>query len=285
MAREAVTHPSSQILGELGSTRRDPGACSTTFPRTPTTPSATSRSGSARRSRTSSTASPSCPSSAPAATRSSRPRTSARCSWRWRRTSASSSSSSPTGSTTCAPSGAAVREAAAHRAPDPGDLRAARRAPGHLADQVGARGPGVQGPRARDATASSRLSSTRGARRARRTSSGPSTCSRALKEAGIEADLRAAQAHLQHLEEDAAQGRGLRRDLRRPRHARARRRRPRLLRGAGRRPLPVAADPRASSTTTSRSPRTTCTSRSTPRSSRSTASRSRSRSGRTRCTA
>ena len=41
-------------------------------------------------------------SSAPTATSSSRPRTSARCSWRWPRTSGSSSSSSPTGSTTCA---------------------------------------------------------------------------------------------------------------------------------------------------------------------------------------
>ena len=39
-------------------------------------------------------------------------------------------------------------EAAADRAPDARDLRAARRAPRDLADQVGARGPGVQDPRA-----------------------------------------------------------------------------------------------------------------------------------------
>ena len=43
----------------------------------------------------------------------------------------------------------AVREAAAHRPPDDGDLRPARRAARDLADQVGARGPRVQGPRAR----------------------------------------------------------------------------------------------------------------------------------------
>ena len=44
--------------------------------------------------------------------------------------------------------GAAVREAAAHRPPDDGDLRAARRAARDLADEVGARGPRVQGARA-----------------------------------------------------------------------------------------------------------------------------------------
>ena len=51
------------------------------------------------------------------------------------------------------------------------------------------------------------------------------------------------EAHLQHLEEDAAQGRGVRRDLRRLRHPPARRRGPRLLRGAGHRPRAVAPDP------------------------------------------
>ena len=45
--------------------------------------------------------------------------------------------------------GAAVREAAPDRPPDPGDLRAAGRAARDLADQVGAGGPRVQGPRAR----------------------------------------------------------------------------------------------------------------------------------------
>ena len=93
-----------------------------------------------------------------------------------------------------------------------------------------------------------------------------------------------AEAHLQHLEEDAAQERGVRRDLRRLRHPPARRRR----RATATRPSASSTRSggrsRASSTTTSRSPRTTSTSRSTPRSSRSTASRSRSRSGPTRCT-
>ena len=42
----------------------------------------------------------------------------------------------------------AVGQAAAHRPPDDGDLRAAGRAARHLADQVGARGPRVQGARA-----------------------------------------------------------------------------------------------------------------------------------------
>ena len=51
------------------------------------------------------------------------------------------------------------------------------------------------------------------------------------------------EAHLQHLEEDAAQERGVRRDLRRLRHPHPRRRGPRLLRGARHRPLDLAADP------------------------------------------
>ena len=51
------------------------------------------------------------------------------------------------------------------------------------------------------------------------------------------------EAHLQHLEEDGAQERGVRRDLRRLRHPHPRRRGPRLLRGARHRPLAVAPDP------------------------------------------
>ena len=42
----------------------------------------------------------------------------------------------------------AAGEAGAHRAPDDGDLRAARASARHVADQVGARGPRVQVPRA-----------------------------------------------------------------------------------------------------------------------------------------
>jgi GTP pyrophosphokinase len=45
--------------------------------------------------------------------------------------------------------GAPTREAAADRAPDAGDLRPPRRAARDLADQVGARGPRLQGARAR----------------------------------------------------------------------------------------------------------------------------------------
>ena len=139
---------------------------------------------------------------------------------------------------------APVRQAAAHRPPDDGDLRAARRAARDLADEVGARGPRVQGaragalPRARQA--------------ARHAAQGP----RELHRAGHRRAPAAArggrdrgrhrgtpEAHLQHLEEDAAQERGVRRDLRRLRHPPARRRGARLLRGARDRPLAVAPDP------------------------------------------
>ena len=51
------------------------------------------------------------------------------------------------------------------------------------------------------------------------------------------------EAHLQHLEEDAAQERRVRRDLRRLRHPHPGRRGPRLLRGARHRPLALAPDP------------------------------------------
>ncbi len=51
------------------------------------------------------------------------------------------------------------------------------------------------------------------------------------------------EAHLQHLEEDAAQERGVRRDLRRLRDPPPGRRDPRLLRRPGHRPRPVAPDP------------------------------------------
>ena len=139
----------------------------------------------------------------------------------------------------------AVREAAAHRPPDHGDLRAARRAARDLADQVGARGPRVQGPRAR--------ALPRARQAARHAAQGPRVvhrprdrrapaAARGRRHRGRPAGPP--EAHLQHLEEDAAQGRGVRRDLRRLRHPRARRRGPRLLRGARHRPQPVAPDPR-----------------------------------------
>ena len=93
--------------------------------------------------------------------------------------------------------GLPVREAAADRAPDDGDLRAARRPPRHLADEVGAGGPRVQGARAR---------ALPGARQAARhpresvasaTSSGPSaSSSRASRQAGIKADLQGRPKHI-----------------------------------------------------------------------------------------
>ena len=78
-------------------------------------------------------------------------------------------------------------------------------------------------------------------------------------------DHRPAEAHLFHLEQDAQQGGRLRRGVRRARAARHRARREGLLRGARRGAQPVAADPAASSTTTSRGPRATSTSRCIPR--------------------
>ena len=73
--------------------------------------------------------------------------------------------------------GAAGREAAAHRAPDDGDLRATGRATRHLADEVGARGPRLQGARTRTLPRARASCSTRAARVARRTSSAPSPSS------------------------------------------------------------------------------------------------------------
>jgi len=104
-----------------------------------------------------------------------------------------------------------------------------------------------------------------------------------LAAAGIEPSFRAARNTSQHLEEDAAQGFGNRRDLRRLRHPRARGRSQGLLRRARRRPLDVAADPepvrrlhRGTKPNLYQSLHT--------RSWRSTANRSRSRSGLTPCT-
>ena len=64
----------------------------------------------------------------------------------------------------------AAGEAGPHRARDDGDLRAAGAPAGHLADQVGARGPRVPVPRAGDLPQARRAARDRIARRARRTS-------------------------------------------------------------------------------------------------------------------
>ena len=90
-----------------------------------------------------------------------------------------------------------AREAAADRAPDDGDLRAARRAARDLADQVGARGPQLQGRSSPRRSASSPSCSTPGARAARRTSSARSRSSgRKLEAAGIEAELQGRPKHI-----------------------------------------------------------------------------------------
>ena len=198
------------------------------------------------RSRASSTASRSCRSSAPTPTSSSRPRTSGRCSWRWPRTSGSSSSSSPTGSTTCA-RWPPCRPRSSSGSP----ARRWRSTPRWPSGSGSGRSSGSSrtSPSRRSSrtpSASSPSSSTRAARAASRTSTGRSRRSAPeLAKAGIEAELQGPpEAHLQHPQEDAAQGRRVRRDLRRLRDPRPRRRRQGLLRGARRRPFAVAADPR-----------------------------------------
>ena len=126
---------------------------------------------------TSSTASPSCRASPPTATSSNRPRTSARCCSRWRRTSGSSSSSSPTASTTCARCTACrPRSSSASRA------RRWRSTPRWPSASGSGRSSGSsRTSRSRcsspSASASWRSCSTRGARAARPTSTGPSPSS------------------------------------------------------------------------------------------------------------
>ena len=110
----------------------------------------------------------------PTATRSSRPRTSARCSWRWPRTSASSSSSSPTGCTTCARSTHCRRRSrSASRARR---WRSTRRWPSGSASGRSSGSSRTSRSRcsSRSATASSPSCSTRDARAARASSSGRS---------------------------------------------------------------------------------------------------------------
>ena len=174
----------------------------------------------------------------------------------------------------------AVREAAAHRPPDDGDLRAAGRAARDLADEVGARGPRLQGARARALPRAGQAARhpPQGPRDATSSARSPSSAPK-LEAAGIEADLQGRPKHIysiwKKMQRKGAEF-GEIYDVYAIRlwsttSATATRRWASSTRSGGR--------SRASSTTTSRSPRTTSTSRSTPRSSRSTASRSRSRSG------
>ena len=92
---------------------------------------------------------------------------------------------------------AAARETAAHRAPDGRDLRAAGRAPGHLADQVGARGPVLQGARAGRIPPPGRAARDAAARSARPTSSAPWSCSATRSsKAGIKGELSGRPKHI-----------------------------------------------------------------------------------------
>ena len=177
------------------------------------------------------------------------------------------------------------REAAAHRPPDDGDLRAARGAARDLADQVGARGPRLQGARARGVPRARPPARHPAQGPRERTSSARSrSCGRGWPTRASRPSSRAARS--------TSTASGRRCSARARSSARSTTSTPSACwstRSATATPrwassTRCGARSRASSTTTSRSPRTTSTSRSTPRSSRSTASRSRSRSGPTRCT-
>ena len=223
----------------------------------------------------------------PCATSSSRPRTCARCSWRWPRTSASCSSSSPTGCTTCAPWLRCRRRS--RRASPTRPWRSTRRWPSASASgrSSGSSRTSRSGPRARQATASSPRSSTPGARPASVHRAGDRRCCepRSRRPASRPTSPGRPKHIYSIYQEDAAQAARSFDEiydvLRRPRPGR---RRPRLLRAPWASCTRSGGRSPASSTTTSPCPRTTATSRSTPRSSRWTASPSRSRSAPTRCT-
>ena len=163
--------------------------------------------------------------------------------------------------------GAAVGEAAADRPPD-----AWRSTPRSPSGSGSGRSSGSwRTSRSRSSSPSTSGSSpscsTRAARAARATSSGRSpSSSRASSDAGIEADLQGRPKHIYSIDKKMQRKCGrVRRDLRRLRDPDPRRRGPRLLRARSASSTPSGGRSRASSTTTSRSPRTTSTSRSTPR--------------------
>ena len=158
----------------------------------------------------------------------SRPRRCARCCWRWSAIRAWSWRAWPLQLVRAAARRASSREPqrAAAGARDARDLRAARQPPRHLEPEVGARGPGLPLPRAGGLPRASPRRSPSAASTASTTSS--ALCARAAatswRSAGIEArGLRPAEAHLQHLAQDAAQAAGLRAALRRARGAHRRR--------------------------------------------------------------
>ena len=137
----------------------------------------------------------------------------------------------------------AGRRTARTGAADPRHPRAAGQPPGHLAAEVGAGGPRVPLPGAGDLPAD-RAPARRKAQRSRALHrAGQAHAARGAGGAGHRGrGRRPPEAHLQHLEEDAAQGRADRRALRPARGARAGRRRGRLLRRARRRARAVGAD-------------------------------------------
>ena len=146
-------------------------------------------------------------------------------------------------------------------------LRAAREPARRVAAQVGARGSRVPHPRARHLQAHRARCSTRSALDRERyiesviARAQGRACARRHRGRGH----RPAQAHLQHLQEDAAQGRRLRGAVRRARGARAGRRREGLLRRARARASPLVADPEGVRRLHRASPRATTTARCTRR--------------------
>ncbi|MCK7495509.1 MAG: hypothetical protein MZW92_34085 [Comamonadaceae bacterium] len=160
------------------------------------------------------------------------------------------------------------RGAAAGRARDARDLRAARQPPRHLAAQVGTRGPRLPLQRARGLQAHRRLARQQ-ARRARALHRGRASRAgaRARATPASTAEITGRPKHIYSIwRKMQRKSLALRRRscdvLARAHHGRHGRR---LLRRARRRARPVAATSPASSTTTSPRPRTTTTARCTPR--------------------
>ena len=141
--------------------------------------------------------------------------------------------------------GAAMqRAAAARRARGARPLRAARQPARRLAAQVGARGPVACARSSPRRTRRSRrmLDERRLDRAALHRGRDRARSQRELAAAGIaRRGHRPAEAHLQHLEQDAPQAARHRRAVRHPRGAHPRRRRQGLLHGARHRPSPVDA--------------------------------------------
>ena len=199
-----------------------------------------------------------------------RPSACARCCSRWSRTSASSciKLAERTQALRFLVAGGAERMEmrATVRARSAGSLRAARQSPRRLAAQVGARGPFAARARARDVQVD-RADAGRAPRRSRALHRVGHRAARSRARGGGAARRghRPAEAHLQHLDQDAAQGR-------RHRHRSTTSARCASSSTTSRTAMRRSASSitcgrrcRASSTTTSRSRRRTITARCTPR--------------------